>query len=213
MTLSTANAGQASAAVVRPCWLIDMAFPGGTVFVTDADHPITANSATYLPTPTLLDPPQPSDARDGKSRRLTVTLSAFDATLKASVFAGGFAFGTFTARMALLGSNGQPVDTPVVLTRGYLSQGRVSIDEAAGSIEISAETQSIRLRRKALQLVTSAGQQLRYAGDTGMDDAPNIAARKITWGGQSDTPATSARAAGSGGASSGVSPLARELVR
>lgn len=65
-----------------------------------------------------------------------------------------------------------------------MSNAVLSLDEAAGTIELSAESWTIFSERDSAVLATPQSQRLRYPGDSGQDRMAQIVTQIVEWNGQ-----------------------------
>lgn len=182
--LSTANATEAAANSVRAAVLLDVAFPSGTLYATSCERPIVYNGTRYNPSGAFGSASGNAESTDLKARRISISLSGIDASLRTKLLDDAFHFAEVNLYLALCDENWKPVADPYPIGDSLLMSGAIiTLDQGSGAVEISAETLDIFNARSSAALATPESQKLRYSGDTGMDDVRAIAEMEVEWGG------------------------------
>lgn len=183
--LSTANADEAAAPAVRAAMLLDIAFPSGTLYATTAERPIIYNGIRYNPSGIFNGSKGITETSDLKPKRISINLSGVDSGLKTKLVNDAYHYAETNLYLAFCDENWKPVADPYPLGESLIMSGAViTLDQDAGTVEVSAETLDIFNQRSSAALATPESQKLRYAGDTGMDAVRPITEAELIWAGR-----------------------------
>lgn len=184
-TLAAANATEAAAPSLRAVFLLDIAFPSGTIYATSGTHEISYNGNRYAPSGQFQDASGLAEYLDLKARRISIKLSGLDPSLITKVMNDAYHFAECNIYLAFCDENWRPVADPHPIGDALLMSGAIiSLDSGTGVVEISAETLDVLNSRSSAQLATPESQRLRYSGDSGMDDVRAIMDMEVEWGGR-----------------------------
>lgn len=176
----SANGTELAKPAVWLALLVELDFPSGTLYATDAVHEITYGGHTYLPTGDISSIGSVQEAVETIARPLTMSIAGYtDLISKArdEIYQGERA----TIRLAPLDERtGQPVGVPEVLWEGRMDSMRMRGEERIGVIELTCEH---RLRREPrIARNTNVDQQMAYSGDLFFEHTPEISGYVAHWG-------------------------------
>lgn len=183
--LSTLNAAQAEASVLRPVQFYKLAFPTTTYRIHSwPGLSLSFGGETYTCAST--DPQVVAfsgigERADSKVQSIGITLSAAHAELCSLFSTDPWAFSTVTLGEGFLNESHALVAEPYSFGDYLMSTGEWLAESA--TIQLVCEPVSIRLRRLSLITSSNADQQARYPGDTFFKYTAAIDEREIAWGG------------------------------
>lgn len=184
-TLSSTNRTETQKKEVRQVEFAEFAFPSGTIRVCNADRHMIWGGFTWLADATLIEPASAEEVTDLSPRRYAFLLSALDPALVTKILTDNYQFALVKFYVGWCDSNWALVADPHVLGDSLLlSNAVLSLDEAAGTIELSAESWTIFSERDSAVLATPQSQRLRYPGDSGQDRMAHIVTQIVEWNGQ-----------------------------
>lgn len=197
-TLGATNRLEVVKPVVHIAEFLSLAFPGGTIRLTNASRNIVWGGNTWLGNGVLLEPGMVPESSDGKARRAELVLSGVDSALLSRVLQDAYHLarvkiykGFFTDAWVLL------ADPHPIAPELLMSDAVIEYDEDTGKIKLSVESFSIFDQHDSAVLATPESQRRRYAGDAGQDRVASLATAVFEWGGQY-------RKAGGGGGGRGM---------
>lgn len=183
--LQVANAEASAANTVRAVALLDIAFPSGTLYATTAERPIVYNGIRYNPSGVFGGSKGIAETTDLKPKRISINLSGVDAALKTKLVTDAYHYAETNLYVAFCDENWRMVADPYPLGESLVMSGAViTLDQEAGTVEVSAETLDIFNQRSSATLATPETQKLRYSGDTGMDAVRAISEAELIWAGR-----------------------------
>jgi hypothetical protein len=184
--LSGYNATAVAAGVVRPVQFIKIAFPSVTFRAhTWPGASLSFGSETYLCTADTIQVVAFSgigERADSKVQAVTLTLSASHAHLKEVASLDKWHFSRVTLGEGYLNDAYQLVGEPYNCGSYLLSS--IDWSTESGTLTLTCEPVSIRLRRMSLITSSDADQQARYSGDTIFKYTAAIEDREFAWGGR-----------------------------
>lgn len=195
--LTGANQAQATAGSVRPCWLIDLEFPSGTVYVTDAGKRLVYNGNTYGIDGTFLGVSGVSGRADGKPQSVGIRLSATSA-IKTALANDNWQFSKVKVYFGFRDENGDLAANPNDPIVYLMSTDSHQYGDNA-QITLTCEPHIVKIARKNTCFPSPLAQKALKAGDTVFDNVQAIIGREIEWGG-------SAYQIGGGAVGGGVMP-------
>ena len=172
------------------CYLVELDFPAGTVYITDAGVQVISGAKTYTPVGSL-------GSIDGLGEERAIIANGVTLNLSGANNAAVAALSTDTTwqgkpvriyRAGIDPATGKPVTTPSLMWEGFMDSLRAEQGDQSGTIKLGCEheqrLQPIRPRytREWLQSV--------YPGDTGFDRLhlipfakANVGRRTVGFGG------------------------------
>jgi len=149
---------------ITACFMVDLDFASGHVYLSDGISEIVYAGNTYLPTGQFGGIDAVDETLDGTPRPVTLVLSGLDASTVAT--ARDEVYKNRSATIYLAGINattGQLVDVPEVVWEGRMNKMTLRTGKGLGSIALSCEN---RMRREPrVARYTDADQQFWHAGD------------------------------------------------
>jgi hypothetical protein len=193
-TLTSTNRTEVSKDVVQIAEFLSIAFPGGTIRMTNASRDIVWGGNTWLANGALAEVEGMVEAADGKLRPLELVLSGVDTTLLARVLQDAYHLarvkiykGFFNSDWALL------ADPHPIAPEMLMSNGDIEYRDKGAVLVVRAVSFTVFDNQDSAVLATPESQRRRYPGDAGQDKAASLMTAIFQWGGQY------ARAGGGGG--------------
>ncbi|WP_428309246.1 hypothetical protein [Hydrocarboniphaga sp.] len=182
-TLTSAVRTASAASVVRMITLTDIAFPSGTIRITDGDRPILFNGFTYSVTAVPMAPPgDVEESLDGQLAAIRIVLSGVDAALKNAIMTDAYSFATVNLYLLFCDEAWNQLGSYTLAAGRLLSNCSLSLDSGSADIELMAESPQVLDTRDSAVLASPESQRLRYPGDAGLDRVAAINGMQIEWG-------------------------------
>lgn len=184
MTLTADQQEQVDSPTPRIAYLVDIAFPSGTVYLCLAGRRVLANGKVYLPGTLLRSPSGMTETLDLTARRVTFECSGADDDFLEKVREDKWAGVAVNCWDALFDENWKLAAPLVPSGKFRLSEAPIErMGEGGIVVEFSAESRSLLYRRNRSALGTPESQRRRVTGDTGLDNVRAIAEQVVEWGG------------------------------
>ena len=208
MTLTADQQEQVESPTPRLAYLVDIAFPSGTVYLCLAGRRVLANGKVYLPGTLLRSPSGMTETLDLTARRVTFECSGADDDFLAKARDDDWAGVAVNCWDALFNENWKLAAPLVPSGKFKLSEAPIARGGDGGIVvEFSAENRSLLYRRNRAALGTPESQRRRVSGDTGLDNVRATAEQVVEWGGIRQT------TGGGGGAGFPEDPERRFRIR
>jgi hypothetical protein len=176
--LSATLAAVVEGASVAPVILVRMAFPAGTLYLSDGPYPVSYGGNTYTNDGTLQAISSVHERTDSKVGSITVSLAA-TSTVRTAI-AGAIQYAEVGIAWGFL-SSGSLLDAESL---GTFFMSTAEYDITGGSVGVICEPVAIRLLRANTVMASKADQNKRYSGDTGFDFTAAMDELELEWGGQ-----------------------------
>lgn len=185
--LSSTDAAEVASQVVAPRQFLKIAFPFGTVYLTDSDRQHTVNGDTYTPDGRFGSVGNYAEGSDLKPRAAGIQLSGVDPTLVQGLVANpSSAWVQIAYTLGFADVHGDLLDAPTFSAGLYLGDAMIILNQNSGAITISGENVFADMQgRKSGVIAGSQDQQLRAPGDTFFNMLPTLINKTIYWGGKS----------------------------
>lgn len=184
MTLTATQQEQAESLTPRIAYLVDIAFPSGTVYLCLAGRRVLAAGKVYEPGTLLRSPSGMSETLDLTARRVTFECSGADDEFLEKVREDAWAGAAVNCWEAFFDENWKLAAPLLPSGKFKLSEAPITRAGAGGIvIEFSAESRSLLYRRNRAALGTPENQRRRVTGDSGLDNVRAISEQVIEWGG------------------------------
>ena len=180
--LDSATISEIGSNQVSLCYLLQITFTTGTVYLTSAPVNLSWNGQTWLGLGSLSSVGPIAEGSDIQAYGCTVTLSGIDPVLIADSLndiqigaAATLYVGFLTPAMAL-------VTAPTIIFAGQVDEPTISYGAETVTISLNLESPLIRLQRGSFRRLTAADQRINYPGDSGFDWVPSLNFMALRWG-------------------------------
>lgn len=171
------------------CWLVDLEFGTGPMYLTTYSVPIPANGHTYTALGNLIGVGALTESQDASAERLSLSLSIVNPAMIAATLGN---VGNYRSRpvrlwVQLIDGNYQPAGEPRLRWTGYMdrvaiTRGTGTGGNSSGSIELQCSRAGMARARKAPSLrLTHEQQQQRFPGDTGLRYVRGLIEKPALW--------------------------------
>jgi len=177
---SSANTTALQARVVRAVLLADLEFASGTLNLTNAPFNIVVGGVTYQGVGQFGGTSPVEEGIELQAYNLALQLNGIPTALLAIALGEDYQGRSCTVSLLLLDEGHRPIDDAIVLFRGRMDVMRITAGET-GTIELTAESRLADWERPRVRRYTNADQQLRFAGDKGLEFVSQMAEKEIIW--------------------------------
>lgn len=162
-------------------WLIEFAFPSGSIYTTTADRAIPFGGDNYLPDGTVVSFIGPTERGDGRVQEVRFELSPTSAVI--GKLTDGYQFRRATLYFTVLDSDHEVVDAPVKVGDYFMSHMEVRGADKTFAASLVCDSQALPFRRSNGVISSGSDQNARFAGDTAFSYTAKIEGIDLTWGG------------------------------
>ena len=179
--VSGVNAAELAKDNVLGCFMVDLDFASGHVYLSDGFHATVFNGNTYLALGQFGGIDAVNEELTTLARPLKLTLSGVDAALAIPAETEVYQNRSVVVYSALLNQQtGELVATPEVCWEGRMDYMSIAIDKNVAQITLNCEH---RLRREPrISRYSDADQQTAFAGDNFFNYVAAIEGFKASWG-------------------------------
>jgi hypothetical protein len=171
-----------AATTKQPILLFDLEFTSGTVYMWNGLGDLSYGGNTYSGTGHLLGVSQVTETADVQANGIKMTLSGIPSSLISSVLSDIATGDDAIVRLAFLDSSGSIVSDPYILFQGTMDVPIINEAADTSTIEISAESRLIDLKKPRIRRYTKGDQVQEYSGDVFFEFVPSLQNKDITWG-------------------------------
>lgn len=161
-------------------FLIDMFFDSATTRFALAPYNVSWNGNTYTGVATIAGIESIKEAGEMEATGMTFQIVA-NAAMISIAMNENIQGRKVVMRMALLDSNHQIIDTPLVCFQGRLDTMSIGLGKT-GVIKVTAESRFAAWDTAKVRRFNSPDQQVRYPTDTFFDFVPQMVAKELPWG-------------------------------
>ena len=173
------------------CWLIELNFTGGMVYVTTAAVDVPYGGHSYVALGNLVQVGVVGESENNSAEKLTISVSVVDSTMLGLVLADASTYRgrSVVLRLQVLTAEYIPVGTPKQRWAGVMNPAKVvrspsGVDggEGSGRIEIPCSRIGMAQARNYQGLRHTHAQQIfRYPGDLGLAYMQDLIEKPALW--------------------------------
>lgn len=184
-TLTTAMSNAATASVVRPIFLIKMAFDSTTLNIWNGVGDLTFDSATYSGMGDLLGISQIDESSDISARGINVTLTGLKNSFLSLALNEDYQGRALTVYLGAFDSTGSLIADPVVVFSGFMDVMTITESGDSSTISLAVENKLIAFERTKERRYTPEDQKIDFPNDRGFEYVADTARQEIIWGSRS----------------------------
>ena len=184
-TLTTAMSNATTASVVRPIFLIKMAFDSDTLNIWNGVGDLTFDSATYSGLGDLLAISQIDESSDISAKGINVTLTGLKSSFLSLALNEDYQGRALTVYLGAFDSTGSLIADPVVVFSGFMDVMTITESGDSSTISLAVENKLIAFERTKERRYTPEDQKIDFPNDRGFEYVADTARQEIIWGGRS----------------------------
>lgn len=171
-------------------WLIDLDFSTGIVYATTAPITVVTAGNTYTGLGSYLSVAPVSESEDAGAERLSISVPVVNSSMLAAAMGDATTYRGRAARLylQLFDEAFVPVGPRVARWAGYMEPARITRQPAVGgqagggTIELPCQRAGMARARNYQGLrITHAQQQIRFAGDVGLQYLQSLIEAPALW--------------------------------
>ena len=178
--LPTGLAAAFASAKIFPCFLVEVEWPGGTVYVWNGYHSLSWGGHTWLPTGDFGGISNIKENRDLTANGVSLTLSGIPSNIIGEAMRNDTQGRPVKIYFGTLTTTGFVID-PYLQWSGLIDAISHSDDGKTATLTVNCETEMID-NRSAARRYTHEDQQLDFPGDTAFRFVAGMPLTTLTWG-------------------------------
>jgi hypothetical protein len=179
--VSAANAGQLTATLVRPVFLVSLAFANETVYAWTGVGNLVWEGNTYLGVGQLGNVSPIVEGSEVSAQGITLTLSGIPANLLSDSLTEIQAGNLAQVYLGFVDQNGVLVDDPIPAFIGLLDQPTIDASTDTATIAITVENRMSDMNRARGGRYTDQDQRSRYPNDGSLKYVHFLQDSRIGW--------------------------------
>jgi hypothetical protein len=196
--LPTGFAGETTADTFRPAVLVQLDWPGGSIYVWTGYGTISWDGHDFIGTGELGTISPVQESSDLRANGVVLELSGIPTALVTEALANDAQGQPGKVWIAALAANGTFAADPYLIFDGVIDTTPIRIGPETSTIAVQLEKELIDRRTKERRY-THEDQQIEYAGDMFFEYVAGLAVKEFSWGGKTQaaggtTPASASSA-------------------
>lgn len=179
--MTTAFQSAVIAGTVRPIYLVEMFFDSETLRFWNGIGELTYDSDTYIGSGTLLKIGQIGETKSVQALGTVFRLSGVPSSLILTALSEDYQDRKITIHFGAFDAAGDIISDPITTFSGKANVMTIEEGGQRATIEMTAESDLVTLRRVKERRLTSEDQQAKYPGDLGFQKVPALQDTEIVW--------------------------------
>lgn len=162
-SLTPDTIAQLTSSVIRPIFLVSLAFANETVYVWSGVGTLSWNGQSWLGIGDLGKISAISETTAVEAQGITLVLSGFDSNLLSESMTQITTGGAATVYFGFLSATGTVIDNPIIAYSGMMDQSQIKMGTTTSTITIDVENKLTQLNRSRGGRYTDADNRARCA--------------------------------------------------
>lgn len=205
-TLTTSMKAAVNASTVRPAFLYEGEFEGGTLRLWTGQHTLVMSGNEWTGAGQLLSMAPVSETLDVRADGLSLSLSGMPSSLVSTMLANARYGKPGKLYFACLTNSGTVIDDPYLTFRGRFDQPEIDDTGDTCTITVRYENALIDLHRARRRNYTKDDQEIDFPGDKGFDFVPSLQDKSFPWGTPPPAPIQQSSISEEGGSAGSSTP-------
>jgi len=171
-----------AADLVRPIFLVQLAFDSGNLNVWNGIGTLTVDSVDYVGTGTLLGIGSVEESSELQANGITVTLSGITSPLIQKARDEDYQGRELKVLLGALDANSAVISNPIVIFSGFMDTMTIKDGGEFATIAVTAENRLIEFERSRARRYTAEDQKIDYPNDKGLEFVAELSEKEIVWG-------------------------------
>lgn len=184
-----------TADLVRPIFLVQMAFPSANLNMWSGIGDLTVDSVDYVGAGNLLSVSEVTETSDVRANGVRLSLSGVSSALITKARDEDYQGRELKILLGAMDASNSVIADPVIVFSGFMDTMTINDGGETAVISVTAENRLIEFEKTRVRRYTAEDQKIDYPNDKGLEFVAEMAEKEIIWG--RSTPV------GSGGAGNG----------
>lgn len=196
-TLTSAMQNAATADLVRPIFLVQMAFPTANLNMWSGIGDLTVGGVDYIGAGNLLSVGDISESTELQANGIRLSLSGISGALITKARDEDYQGRELKILLGAMDSSNSMIADPVVMFSGFMDTMTINDAGETAIISVTAENRLIEFEKTRVRRYTAEDQKIDFPNDKGLEYVAEMAEKEIVWG------RNSVRSGGGGGRGGG----------
>ncbi len=181
-TLTSAMQTAATADVVRPIFLVQMAFPTANLNMWSGIGDLTVGGVDYIGAGNLLSVGDISESTELQANGIRISLSGVSSVLITKARDEDYQGRELKILLGAMDSSNSMIADPVVMFSGFMDTMTINDAGETAIISVTAENRLIEFEKTRVRRYTAEDQKIDFPNDKGLEYVAEMAEKEIVWG-------------------------------
>lgn len=181
-TLTSAMQNAATADLVRPIFLVQMAFPTANLNMWSGIGDLTVGGVDYIGAGNLLSVGDISESTELQANGIRLSLSGISGALITKARDEDYQGRELKILLGAMDSGNSMIADPVVMFSGFMDTMTISDAGETAIISVTAENRLIEFEKTRVRRYTAEDQKIDFPNDKGLEYVAEMAEKEIVWG-------------------------------
>lgn len=181
-TLTSAMQTAATADVVRPIFLVQMAFPTANLNMWSGIGDLTVGGVDYIGAGNLLSVGDISESTELQANGIRLSLSGVSSVLITKARDEDYQGRELKILLGAMDSSNSMIADPVVMFSGFMDTMTINDAGETAIISVTAENRLIEFEKTRVRRYTAEDQKIDFPNDKGLEYVAEMAEKEIVWG-------------------------------
>lgn len=181
-TLTSAMQTAATADVVRPIFLVQMAFPTANLNMWSGIGDLTVGGVDYIGAGNLLSVGDISESTELQANGIRLSLSGVSSVLITKARDEDYQGRELKILLGAMDSSNSMIADPVIMFSGFMDTMTINDAGETAIISVTAENRLIEFEKTRVRRYTAEDQKIDFPTDKGLEYVAEMAEKEIVWG-------------------------------
>ena len=181
-SLSSGMQTAATADLVRPIFLVQMAFPSANLNMWSGIGDLTVDSVDYVGAGNLLSVSDVSESTEVRANGVRLSLSGVSSALITKARDEDYQGRELKILLGAMDASNSVIADPVVMFSGFMDTMTINDAGETAVISVTAENRLIEFEKTRVRRYTAEDQKIDYPNDKGLEFVAEMAEKEIVWG-------------------------------
>ncbi len=181
-TLTSAMQNATTADLVRPIFLVQMAFPTANLNMWSGIGDLTVGGVDYIGAGNLLSVGDISESTELQANGIRLSLSGISGPLITKARDEDYQGRELTILLGAMDSSNSMIADPVVMFSGFMDTMTINDAGETAIISVTAENRLIEFEKTRVRRYTAEDQKIDFPNDKGLEYVAEMAEKEIVWG-------------------------------
>ena len=181
-SLSSNMEAVATADLVRPIFLVKLAFTSGNINLWSGIGNLTVVGVTYAGAGSLLSVSDIQESTEVRANGIQVSLSGISSTLISKARDEDYQGRDLTVLLGAMDTSNSVISSPAVVFSGFMDTMTINDAGETAIITVTAENRLIEFEKTRVRRLTAEDQKIDFPNDKGLEFVAEMAEKEIFWG-------------------------------
>lgn len=177
----------ATADLVRPIFLVQMAFPSANLNMWSGIGDLTVDSVDYVGAGNLLSVSDVTESTEVRANGVRLSLSGVSSALITKARDEDYQGRELKILLGAMDASNSVIADPVVVFSGFMDTMTINDAGETAVISVTAENRLIEFEKTRVRRYTAEDQKIDYPNDKGLEFVAELSEKEIVWGQSSST--------------------------